>query len=184
MDKLQLNRPRRLMFFKFICNVRILLVFSLLLFNASTSDIANKTRKFEAESAQLIGGTSKVADREASGGFLVSLTKPDNGIRFTGLPASGKLAIRYSSLGVGLIGVSVNNEPVQKLNIHSSGNLTGSFLNAIIYITVPKNANLTVTLVTDSITVNIDQIIVGDGNLGLPPDIWNLPPLTVPTGMN
>jgi alpha-L-fucosidase len=182
MDKLQLNRPRRLMFFKFICNVRILLVFSLLLFNASTSDIANKTRKFEAESAQLIGGTSKVADREASGGFLVSLTKPDNGIRFTGLPASGKLAIRYSSLGVGLIGVSVNNEPVQKLNIHSSGNLTGSFLNAIIYITVPKNANLTVTLVTDSITVNIDQIIVGDGNLGLPPDIWNLPPLTVTAG--
>ena len=41
---------------------------------------------------------------------------------------------------------------------------------------------LTISLVTDDITVNIDQIIVGDGDLGLPPDIWNLPPLTVADG--
>jgi alpha-L-fucosidase len=182
MDKLNKDRQYKFLPFKFICNIRIFLVLSLLLFNASTSDIANKTRKFEAESAKLIGGASKLADKEASGGFLISLSKSDDGIRFTSLPASGKLAIRYSSLGVGLISVSVNNQPVQKLNIHSSGNLSGSFLNAIIDIPVSKNASLTISLVTDDITVNIDQIIVGDGDLGLPPDIWNLPPLTVTAG--
>ena len=30
--------------------------------------------------------------------------------------------------------------------------------------------------------MNIDRIIVGDGDLGLPPDIWNLPPLPVAAG--
>ena len=168
--------------FKFIGGIRIFLVLSLLLFNAFTSDIANKTRKFEAESAKLIGETSKVADKAASGGYVVSLTKPDDGIRFAGLPAAGKLAIRYASLEVGLISVSVNNQPVQKLNIHSSGDLSGSFLNAIIDISIPSGATLIIRLVTNDITVNIDQIIVGDHDLGLPPDIWNLPPLTVAAG--
>ena len=148
----------------------------------SYSDIAAEKHTYEAESAKLIGGASKVADKEASGGYLVSLTKPDDGIRFAGLPAAGKLAIRYSSLGVGSISVTVNNQPVQKLNVHSSGNLTGSFLNAIIDIAIPAKAMLTISLVTNDITVNIDQIIVGDGDLGLPPDIWNLPPLTVAAG--
>ena len=30
--------------------------------------------------------------------------------------------------------------------------------------------------------MNIERIIVGDGELGLPPDIWNLPPLPVAAG--
>lgn len=30
--------------------------------------------------------------------------------------------------------------------------------------------------------MNIDRIVVGDGDLGLPPDIWNLPPLPVAAG--
>ena len=30
--------------------------------------------------------------------------------------------------------------------------------------------------------MNIDRILVGDGDLGLPPDIWNLPPLPVAAG--
>ncbi len=155
---------------------------SLVLFNAFTSDIASKTRKFEAESAKIIGGASKFSDREASGGYLVSLTKPEDGIRFAGLPASGKLAIRYSSLGAGLISVTVNNQPVQKLNVHSSGNLSDSFIYAIIDISIPSKATLTVSLVTNDTTLNIDQIIVGNGDLGLPPDIWNLPPLHVTDG--
>src|SRR5450759_4329036 len=138
--------------FKFIGGIRIFLVLSLLLFNAFTSDIANKTRKFEAESAKLIGETSKVADKAASGGYVVSLNKPDDGIRFAGLPAAGKLAIRYASLEVGLISVSVYNQPVQKLNIHSSGDLSGSFLNAIIDISIPSGATLIIRLVTNDIT--------------------------------
>ncbi|MGB8492360.1 MAG: alpha-L-fucosidase [Bacteroidales bacterium] len=123
-----------------------------------------------------------MADRTASGGYVVSLVKPEDGIRFAALPAAGKLAIRYSSLGVGLIGVAVNDQLVQKLNVHSSGNLTGSFLNAVIEIPVPARATVTISLITNDITVNIDKIIVGDNDLGLPTDIWNLPPLTVTPG--
>jgi alpha-L-fucosidase len=182
MDKQYKDRKLKFFNLKYMIPILTFLIFSFFLFNAFTSDGAAKKHTFEAESAKLIGGASKLADKEASGGFLISLSKSDDGIRFTSLPASGKLAIRYSSLGVGLISVSVNNQPVQKLNIHSSGNLSGSFLNAIIDIPVSKNASLTISLVTDDITVNIDQIIVGDGDLGLPPDIWNLPALTVAEG--
>jgi len=171
MDKQHKDRQHKFLLFKFVNGVRIFMVFSLLLFYAFTSAIAAKKHTFEAESAKLIGGASKVADREASGGFLISLTKPDDGIRFTGLPSSGRLAIRYSSLGVGLISVTVNNQPVQKLNVHSSGNLTGSFLYAISEVAIPANAMVTISLVSNDITVNVDKIIVGDNDLGLPPDI-------------
>ena len=63
--------------------------------------------------------------------------------------------------------------------MHSSGALTGSFLHAIIDIAIPAYATLTISLATNDVAVNIDQIVVGDGDLGLPPDIWNLPPLPV-----
>jgi len=182
MDKKLKDRHHKFRLFKFICNIRIFLVFSFLLFSTFTSAIAAKKHTFEAESGKLIGGASKVADSEASGGFLVSLIKQGDGIRFSGLPVSGKLAIRYSSLGVGLISVTVNNQPVKKLNVHSSGNLTGSFLYVISEVAVTANAMVTISLVSNDITVNIDQIIVGDGDLGLPPDIWNLPALPVASG--
>ena len=172
----------QLIHFKFTCLIHLFPVLSLLLHNAFTSDIIDKKHIFEAESAELIGGASKVAVSVASGGNLVSLSKPGDGIRFSDIPAANKLAIRYASSGVGLISVAVNNQPVQKLNVHSSGNLTDSFLYAIIDIPVPANATLTISLVTNDITVNIDQIIVGKNDLGLPPDIWNLPSLPVAAG--
>ena len=31
--------------------------------------------------------------------------------------------------------------------------------------------------------VTIARILIGEGNLGLPPDIWNLPPLPVANGV-
>ena len=46
----------------------------------------------------------------------------------------------------------------------------------------PPNATLTISLATNDVPVNMDRIIVGDGDLGLPPDIWNLPPLPVAAG--
>ena len=137
---------------------------------------------FEAESAKRIGGASKVADRGASGGHLVGLSKPGQGVKFTRLPAASKLAIRYASVEVGTISVAVNDQPARKVNVHSSGALTNSFLNAIIDIAIPAKATLTISLATNDVAVNIDQIIVGDGDLGLPPDIWNLPPLPVAAG--
>lgn len=182
MDKQHKDRQNKFLLFKFIRRIPIFQLFSLLLFNVFTSLIAAEKYTFEAESAEPIRRISKVADSAASGGYIVSLTEPGEGIKFTGLPAANKLAIRYASSGVGLISVAVNNQPMQKLNVHSSGNLTGFFLYAIIDIAIPSDAMLTISLVTNEITVNIDQIIVGDNDLGLQPDIWNLPPLPVAAG--
>ena len=166
----------------FICDIQLFLVGSIFLFSFFTSDIVAKKHTFEAESAGLVGGASKVADDAASGGYLVSLTKAGESIKFSGLPAASKLAVRYSSKEVGTISVEVNNQPLRKVNVHSSGSFTDSFLHAIIDITISANATLTISLATNDVAVNIDQIIVGDGDLGLPPDIWNLPPLPVAPG--
>jgi alpha-L-fucosidase len=124
----------------------------------------------------------KVTDRGASGKATFELSKAGDGIKFTRLPAAGKLAIRYASTNVGTISVAVNNQPVRKVNIHSSGALTNSFLNAIIDLTIPAKATLTISVATNDVAVNVDKIIVGDGDLGLPPDIWNLAPLPVASG--
>jgi len=160
----------------------ILLAGCALAFSASTSAIAAEKHTFEAEAAGLVGGAAKVADSTASGGFGVGLTKPGEGVRFAGLPAAGKLAIRYASVSVGTISVAVNDQPARKVNVHSSGALTNSFLHSIIDVAIPANAMLTVSLAANDVAVNLDRIVVGDGDLGLPPDIWNLPPLKVADG--
>jgi len=170
------------MLFNFVHNMRILLVGCLLVLCASTSAISAEKQMFEAEAAELVGGASKVADGAASGGYLAGLTSPGQAVKFAGLPAASKLAIRYASVTVGTISVAVNDQPARKVNIHSSGALTNSFLNAIIDIAIPAKAALTVSLTTNDVSVNIERIIVGDGDLGLPPDIWNLPPLPVADG--
>lgn len=144
--------------------------------------VAAEKQSISAEAAIPVGGACMVADGAASGGYLVGLTKPGQGVKFGGLPAASKLAIRYSSVEVGTISVAVNDQPARKLNVHSSGALTGSFLHAIIDIAIPAYATLTVSLATNDVAVNIDQIVVGGGDLGLPPDIWNLPPLPVANG--
>ena len=162
------------MLFNLIHNIRIFLAGSLLTFSAFTSAIAADKHVFEAENAKHVGA--------ASGGYLVSLTKPGQSVKFTKLPSASKLAIRYASTNVGTISVAVNDQPARKVNIHSSGALTNSFLNAIIDVAIPAKASMTITLATNDVAVNIDRIIVGDGDLGLPPDIWNLPSLPVAAG--
>ena len=139
-------------------------------------------QKIEAESSEYIGQTKKIANIHASEGNVVSLTKTGDGIIFKSLSDSDKLAIRYSSLGVGVLEVVINNEPIQQVNIHSSGDLTSSFLFAIINVEIPSDAELTVRLTTGDLTVNIDYILLGNGDLGLPPDIWNLPSLPIAEG--
>jgi len=140
------------------------------------------TRTFEAESAQRVGGASKLSDRGASRGSEVRLHNLGEGIKFTRLPAASKLAIRYASTNVGTLSVAVNDQPARKVNVHSSGALTNSYLNAIIDLAIPAKATLSINVATNDVGVNIDKIMVGDGDLGLPPDIWNLPPLTVAAG--
>jgi alpha-L-fucosidase len=139
-------------------------------------------QSFEAATAKLIGGASKIADHDASAGYLVSLTQPGQGVTFTHVRGGSKLAVRYASMLVGTISLAVNDEPIGKLNVHSSGALTSSYLNAIVDLTIPANATVTISLAPNDVGVNIDRIIVGAGDLGLPPDIWNLPPLRVAAG--
>jgi len=142
---------------------------------------AIETKGLQTQNAKLIGGASKIADRDSSQGYLVSLTQAGHGVRFAGLPAGDRLAIRYSSLSVGTISVAVNDKPACKVNIHSSGALTSSYLDAIVDLAIPANATVTISLAPNDVGVNIDRIVVGD-ELGLPPDIWNLPALPVANG--
>ncbi len=141
-----------------------------------------RPRLLEAESAKRIGGASVVVDRTASGRRLVNLNKVGQGVEFTRLPAGSKLAIRYATTNVGTISVAVNNQQAGKINVHSSGAFTNSFLHAVLELKIPPKATLTISLGTNDVAVNIDRIVVGDGDLGLPPDIWNLPPLPVAAG--
>jgi alpha-L-fucosidase len=133
------------------------------------------------ETAKLIGGAAKIADREAAAGYLITLTQPGQGVALTTIPAASRLAIRYASMSVGTISVAVNHGPARKVNINSSGALTGSYLNAIVDLPLPAHATVTISLASNDVGVNIDRIIVG-GEPGLTPDIWNLPPLPVAPG--
>ena len=103
-----------------------------LLFSAFRSDINVETHALEAESAEFVGGSLKEVDFAASGNYSVRLTKSGAGLKFTDLPASSKVAITYASVNVGTISVKVDNKPAQKVNVHSSGAVTKSFLKAII----------------------------------------------------
>ena len=143
---------------------------------------ATKNQSIEAESARLTGNATSEPEHEASGGFIVHLTKLDDGILFVNLPAAQKVAIRYASVNVGTISVAVDGKSVHKVNVHSSGALTGSYLYSVIDLLIPKNASLTIRLEDKDVSLNIDEIIIGKGDLGLPPDIWNLPTLPVATG--
>ena len=179
------NRTKTQQLWFMLCcltKTRTLLAGTLLLFHTSISAIMPEKQILEAEKAKLIGGASKVADRNASGGYMVSLSKPGQGLKFENLPEAGKLAIRYASVNVGTISVIIDNQLAAKVNVHSSGALSGSFLHAIINVIIPKGAKLDISLDTSDVVINIDQIIIGNGDLGLPPDIWNLPPLPVAVG--
>jgi alpha-L-fucosidase len=155
---------------------------SVLLLSASSPAIAAEASAFEAESGRRIGGAAEVVDPTASGGRLVSLSAGGQGVIFNEIPASAKLAIRYASTNAGTITVAVNEQPARRVNVHSSGALTNSFLHAIIDVAIPADGTVTILLATNDVAVSIDRIVVGDGDLGLPPDIWNLPPLPVASG--
>ncbi len=168
--------------FCFFIKNRIFLAGLFLLFHTSISAILPDKQVFEAEKAKLVGGAFKVADISASGGQLVNLAKPGQGLYFENLPEANKLAIRYASVNNGTISVLVNNQKIVKVNVHSSGAVTGSFLHAIINIVIPKGAKLDIRSEPSDVALNVDHIIIGNGDLGLSPDIWNLPQLKVTDG--
>ena len=110
-----------------IFGIRTLVLGSLLALSANTPGKAAETIAFPAQTAEVEGGSSKVSS-DPAGNNLVSLTKAGQGVKFAGLPAGSKLAIRYASVSVGTISVAVNDQPPRKVNVHSSGMLTNSFL--------------------------------------------------------
>ena len=158
------------------------LVGSLIVLSAFIMAITSEPNTVEAEAARLVGGASRLSDNEASGGYLVSLTRPGEAVRFEKLPRAGKLAVRYAAVKTGTISASVNDLPAVKINVHSSGALTGTFLHAIIDMTIPSGGSLTIKHDSDDISLNIDRILIGYGELDLPPDIWNLSPLEIAAG--
>lgn len=166
----------------YFIKIWIFLVGLFLVSNTSIFAVMSYKQVFEAEKAKLTAGASKVADKTASGGFLVCLAKPGDTLKFASLAEAGKLAIRYASVNVGTISIIVNDQPAVKVNIHSSGALSGSFLHAIINVIIPKGSKLDISIDTSDVSLCIDQIIIGNGDLGLPPDIWNLPSLPVEEG--
>jgi hypothetical protein len=120
------------------------------------------------------GGASKVTDPGASGGSSVGLGGNGQSAEATGLPAASRLAIHYATTSTGTISVSVNGGAARKVYVHSTGALTGSFLHAIIDIAIPADGKVSISQSSGDVSVNIDKLIVGVGDLGLPPDIWNL----------
>lgn len=65
---------------------------------------------------------------------------------FSGMPAGQRLAIRYASMEASTITVQVNDKFVRKLNIHSSGALTGSYRTGVADLAIPANATLSIVL--------------------------------------
>jgi len=178
----RVNKPNLNNKIQFFMKIKITMVRLFFIFSILFSSCVADKKIFEVENAELLGGASIVSDKSASGGYLVTLSKSGDGVQFKNLPEANKLAIRYASLDVGTLGVNVNDQPAIKVNIHSSGALSGSFLNAIIDIRVPKGAKLYISIDSTDVAINIDQIIIGNGDLDLPPDIWNLPALPVAEG--
>ena len=160
--------------------IQILVLGSMLLFSISRSSLGAGKGVISVEGSELLGGASKVL--VDSGQNLVSLAKAGQGLKLQGVPAGDTLAIRYASTEVGTISVAVNGGPACKVNVHSSGDATSSFLNAKIQMAVPEGAMVTISRGEGDVAVNIQQITVGEGELGLPPDIWNLPELKVASG--
>ena len=142
---------------------------------------ARENESLPMHAGKLLGGATKIPVSDSSEGYLVSLTQPGHGLKFTGMPAGSKLAVRYASMSVGTISITVNNSSSCRMKFHSSGALTSSYLTAIVDSAIPSDATVTIRLESDDVCVNIDRVIVG-GDLDLPPDIWNLPPLPVAAG--
>ena len=135
--------------------IRFNIFASFILLFASDSAFAAGNHSYEAEAAETVGAVAKVSDAGAANGFLVGLTATGQGIKFSGLPADSKLAIRYASVTNGTISVAVNDQPARKVNVHSSGALTNSFLNAIIDIAIPAGATVTISQEPNDVAVNL-----------------------------
>ncbi len=150
----------------------------------ANTDVSTAVKKitFQAEKTTLLNGAAKVPDESAANGYSVTLKTAGQGLKVTKAPEATRLAIRYASTHTGTVSVRVNDIPVAKINIHSSGANSGSYIYGIIHLNIPKKGSLVLSIDSPDVALTIDQLILGHGDLGLNPDIWNLPPLPVAKG--
>ena len=165
-----------------MATLRSFVIGSFVLLSACVSSFAAEKTVLKADGGELVGGATKVPIADGSGGNSASLTKAGQGLKFAQTPAAKAVAIHYASVEVGTISVAVNDQPPQKVNLHSSGDVTKSLIYATIDLAIPAGGTLTISRAADDVALAIEQVIVGDGDLGLPPDIWNLPALSVAAG--
>lgn len=166
-----------------LVGLRVSVIASLIALSACTLQLpGSKPGVLVLRNGELVGGASPVASGAREHGQTISLAAAGAGVRFAGLPAGSTLAIRYGSVSVGTISVQVNDQPSRTVHVHSSGHPTESFLVAKIDLAIPADATLTISLSDRDVPVTIESIIVGQGGLGLGPDIWNLPELPVAKG--
>jgi len=139
--------------------------------------------RIEAEQGTLFGSAQIEKDSSASGGaMVVGLGAIGAGLTFANLPATEKLAIHYATKSYGTFSLYLNDVFVRKINLHSSGALRDFYLDAVVEVTIPSGATLKLQHDAGDADWNVDFILVGDGDLGLEPDIWNLPPLPIAAG--
>ena len=133
--------------------------------------------KFEAEKATLLGKAVLFADARASGGMAVKrLGAPGSGLRFDRVPAAKKLAIRYASkTDMGTYSIRVNDQPPVRVNFHSTGGWDTYYTDAVIGVSIPAGATLRLLAEPGDGEWSVDYILLGKDDLGLKPDIWNLP---------
>jgi alpha-L-fucosidase len=133
--------------------------------------------KLEAEKAARLGKSTVFADPKASGAMAVkALGGTGSGLRFDKVPAAKKLAIRYASkTDMGTYSVQVNDQTPVKVNFHSTGAWDTFYTNTIIDLDIPAGATLKLFSDQGDAEWSIDYILLGNDNLGLKPDIWNLP---------
>jgi len=72
----------------------IFFIYSASFYNQVKAQASIDKQILEAEKAKLVGGASKIQDKIASGGFIVSLSKSGQAVRFDKFPKVSKLAIR------------------------------------------------------------------------------------------
>jgi alpha-L-fucosidase len=147
------------------------------------ADATSAPMQFNAAAGRLQGAAVFVPDKESASGTCISgLDTLNSAVSFAKMPRSSKLAVRYSSLNYGTFSVYVNNVFALKINLHSTGAKTGSYIYAVVDIPIPKNATVTLKHDEGDAAWSISSILVGNDDLGLKPDIWNLPPLPIAAG--
>ena len=140
--------------------------------------------KLEAEKATMLGQACPFADPRASGAMAVKgLGERGSGLRSGQVRAARKLAIRYASrTSMGTYTVQVNDQPPVKVNLHSTGAWDTYHTDAIIDVSIPSGATLRLLSDQGDGEWSIGYVLLGNDDLGLKPDIWNLPRLTPANG--